>query len=122
MPTLHLVVDEIVPAWKYEFRVRVWRQTGYPPVVLASQIRGHPPPDFYSSFLANFILRNFLGYHLPIPLFFELSEWKEQTREFRVHFESIGCDLRPILRNPKYTALKTSTVEKVFGVTLDHQK
>jgi hypothetical protein len=119
MPTLHLVVDELVPVDKFQFRVRMWRQAGFPPVVLSSQLPGHPPPDWYSSFLANLVLRGFLGYALPIPVFFELSSWREQTRAFRVRYETIGCDLRPILHNPKHTPLILSAVEGLFGVKLD---
>jgi hypothetical protein len=97
----------------------MWRQAGYPPIVLFSQVPGHPPPDFYSSLLANLALRSFLGYALPIPVFFELSVWSEKTRAFRVRFETIGCDLRPILQKPKYTPLKHSAVEQLFGVKHD---
>jgi hypothetical protein len=119
MPTLHLVVDELVPVDQFRFRVRIWRQAGFPPVVLSSQVRGHPPPDWYSAYLANLVLRNFLGYALPIPVFFELSVWEQQTRAFRVRFETIGHELRPILQNPTHTQLKPSAVEQLFGVTLD---
>ena len=31
MPTFYLVVDEIVPVNKFRFRVRMWRQAGFPP-------------------------------------------------------------------------------------------
>jgi hypothetical protein len=119
MPTLHLVVDEVVPVDKFQFRVRTWRQAGYPPVVLSSQVSGHPPPDWYSSSLGNLVLRGFLGYTLPIPVFFELSTWREQTRVFRVRYDAVGCDLRPILHNPKHTPLIPSAVERLFGVELD---
>ena len=98
MPTFHLVVDEVVPVDKFQFRVRTWQQAGFPPLVLSSQVRGHPPPDWYSAYLANLALRNFLGYRLPIPVFFELSVWDQQTRAFRVRYETIGCDLRPSCR------------------------
>jgi hypothetical protein len=45
--------------------------------------------------------------------------WCETTRAFRVRFETIGCDLRPISHKPEYTPLKPSAVEQLFGVTLD---
>ena len=48
MPTFHLVVDELVPVRTNQFRVRMWRQAGFPPLVLSSQVPGHPPPDWYS--------------------------------------------------------------------------
>jgi hypothetical protein len=118
MPTLHLVVDELVPVDDYQFRVRMWREAGSPPVVLTCQTPGHPPPDWYSSTLGNFVLRGFLGYTLPIPVFFELSTWREQTRAFRVRYETIGCDFRPILHKPKHTSLNPSAVEQLFGVKL----
>ena len=75
MPTFHLVVDEVVPVDKHQFRVRMWRQADFPPLVLLSQVPGHPPPDWCSSLLGNLVLRSFLGYSLPIPVFFELSRW-----------------------------------------------
>jgi hypothetical protein len=119
MPTFHLVVDEVVPVDKFQFRVRMWREAGFPPIVLSSQVPGHPPPDWYSSLLGNLVLRSFLGYALPIPVFFELSVLSEKTRAFRVRYETIGCDLRPILHKPKYTPLKPVAAEKLFGVRLD---
>jgi hypothetical protein len=119
MPTFHLVVDEVVPAHKFQFRVRMWRQSGFPPLVLSSQVPPHPPPDWFSSYLANLVVRSFLGYALPIPVFFELSVLNEQTRVFRVRFETIGCDFRPILQKPKHTALQTSSFEQVLGLRLD---
>ena len=119
MPTFHLVVDEVVPVDRFEFRIRMWREAGFPPLVLSSQVRGHPPPDRRSSQLANLVLSSFLGYALPIPVFFELSVWCEATRAFRVRFETIGCDLRPILHKPKYTPLKPAAVERLFRVKSD---
>jgi hypothetical protein len=119
MPTFHLVVDEVMPVHKFQFRVRMWRQAGFPPIVLSSQVRGHPPPDRRSSLLGNLVLRSFLGYALPIPVFFELSVLSEKTRAFRVRFETIGYGMRPILHRPSYTHLKPSAVEQLFGVTLD---
>jgi hypothetical protein len=61
MPTFHLVVGELVLVRVWQFRVRIWRQAGQPPLVLFSQMPGHPPPEYCSSFLANFVLRNFVG-------------------------------------------------------------
>jgi hypothetical protein len=45
--------------------------------------------------------------------------WCEATRAFRVRFETIGCDPRPILHKPNYTPLKPSAIEQLFGVNLD---
>jgi hypothetical protein len=90
MPTFHLVVDEVVLIDKFQFRVRTWRQADFPPIVLSSQVRGHPPPDWRSSLLGNLVLRSFLGYSLPIPASFEVSVWCEATWAFCVPFESIG--------------------------------
>jgi hypothetical protein len=119
LPTFYLVADEVVPVDKFRFRVRIWREAGFPPIVLSSQVPPSPPPDWYSSLLGNLVLRSFLGYALPIPVFFELSVWSEKTRAFRVRFETIGCDLRPLLQKPKYTPLKPLAVEQLFGVKLD---
>jgi hypothetical protein len=65
------------------------------------------------------VFRSFLGYALPIPAFFEPSVLSEKTRAFRVRFETIGCNLRPILHTPKHTALKPTAVEQLFGVALE---
>jgi hypothetical protein len=45
--------------------------------------------------------------------------WCDATRAFRVRFQTIGYDLRPILHKPKYTPLKPSAVEQLFGVKLE---
>lgn len=119
MLALFLVVDEVVPADKLQFRVRKWRQAGFPPLVLFSQIPDGVPPEFCSCFLANFTLRNFLGYRLPVPVFFEVNNWGTEPKAFRLRFETIGCIFRPILPNPKYTSLKPSAFEQFFGATLD---
>ncbi len=119
MVTLFLVVDEVITFDKFPYRTRMWRQAGFPPLVLFSQIPGQIPPEFHSSFLANFALRNFLGYRLPIPVYFELSDWGNGPQVARVRYETIGCELRPILQNPTHTRLKSSAVEHFFGVTLD---
>ena len=119
MPTLYLVVDEVVPVHAHRFSVRVWRGNDSPPVVLLSQFPGDVPPDRCSSAIANLVLRSFLGYTIVIPAFFELSRWKGKTRAFRVRFETIGCYLRPILVNPQYQPINPQQVERLFRVTLD---
>jgi hypothetical protein len=119
MTSFYLLVDEIVPAGKFQFRVRMWRQAGFPPLVLYTQIPGQPAPKYFISYLGNFVLRGFLGYALPIPVLFELSKARKETRAFRVRYETNGCDLRPILHKPKFTRLDPSAVEKLFGVKLD---
>src|SRR5262245_7392033 len=73
----------------------MWRQAGFPPLELSSQFRGHPPPDWYSSLLGNLVLRSFLGYALPIPVFFQLSVLSEKSRRFQDRFETVGCDVIP---------------------------
>jgi hypothetical protein len=100
MPSLYLVVDEIVLVDTFQFRVRMWRQSGYPPLVLLSQMPGGIPHEFYSDYLANLVLSSFLGYSLPIPVFFELALPNERWEVCRVGFQTIGCDLRPILVQP----------------------
>ena len=115
MPTFHLVVDEVVPVASHRFRVRVWRRADSPPLVLLSQVQRHPPPDWCSSRLANLVLRGFLGYSQPLPIFFEVSRWNGQVRAFRVRFETIGYQLRPILLNPMYEPIDPHMIERVFG-------
>ena len=80
MPSFHLVADEIVAVANHRFRVQVWRSADSRPLVLLSQVQGHPPPDWVSSRLANLVLRSFLGYSLPLPIFFEVSRWNGQVR------------------------------------------
>ena len=87
--------------------------------MLLSQIQGDVPPDWYSSQLANLVLRSFLGYSLPIPTFYELSRWDGRTRAFRVTYDTIGCPLRPILVNPRYDPLARKSLEQVFGLRPD---
>jgi hypothetical protein len=118
--TLHRVVDEEVILHKHRFRVRVWRGADLrPAIVLLSQVRGDVPPDWYSSQLANLVLRGFLGYPSTIPAFYELSRWDGQTRAFRVSYDIIGCHLRPILVNPRYTPLDPEVIEQTFAVKPD---
>ena len=119
MPTFHLVVDEVVPVARHRFRVRVWRRADSQPLVLLSQVQGHPPPDWYSSRLANLVLRSFLGYSAVIPIFYELSRWDGRIRAFRVSYDTIGCNLRPILVTPRYLPLNPKAIEHVFGRELD---
>jgi hypothetical protein len=119
MPTFYLVIDELVPARTMHCRVRIWRHAGSPPLVLSSQVPGHPPPDFCTTRLANVALRSFLGYALPIPIFFELSRWKEKPRAFRVQFDTIGCPLRPILVNPQHNPVDPKALERIFKVKVD---
>src|SRR5262245_4729065 len=102
MPEFHLVVNEIVALANRRFRVRVWRSADSQPLVLLSQVKGHPPPDWRSSQLANLVLRTFLGFSLPLPIFFEVSRWNGAPRAFRVHYDTVGYHLRPILVNPHY--------------------
>jgi hypothetical protein len=115
MPTLHLVIDEIVPVTGHRFRVRVWRRADSQPFVLLSQVQGDVPPDWCSSTIANLVLRTFLGYSAVIPAFYELSRWNGQLRAFRVTYDIIGCHLRPILVNPCYDPLTEQVLERVFG-------
>jgi hypothetical protein len=119
MPTFYLVVDEFVPVDTFQFRVRMWRQSGSPPHVLFSQVPGGIPLEFYSTYLANLALRSFLGDSLPIPVSFELARWDQDWEVSRVRYQTIGCDLRPILEKPDHTKLKPSAVEQFFGTTLD---
>ncbi len=119
MPSFHLVVDEIVAVANHRFRVQVWRSGDSRPLVLVSQVQGHPPPDWVSSRLANVVLRCFLGYSLPLPTFFEVSRWNRKTRAFRVSYETIGHRLRPILLNPKYEGIDPQVIEQVFGRKLE---
>jgi hypothetical protein len=119
MPTLHLVVDEVVPVHAHRFRVRVWRGRNPRALVLSSQVQGDVPPDWYSSAIANLVLRSFLGFTNVIPIFLEFSRWDGKVRAFRVTFETIGCHLRPILVNPAYLPLDTQVIDQLFKVSPD---
>jgi hypothetical protein len=119
VPTLHLVVDEVVPLHAHRFRVRVWQGTESRPLALLSSVPGDVPPDWHSTAIANLVLRSFLGYSSVIPVFFELSRWEEKTRAFRVKFEIIGCPLRPILVNPQYDPINPQVIEQICKIKLD---
>src|SRR5262249_48575078 len=119
MRLLRLVTDEVVSVRAHHFRIRVWRGTDSPPVVLLSQVHGDLPPDCFSSKLATLVLRNFLGSPAEIPAFFELSRFDNQTRAFRVRFETIGCHLRPFLIHPTYVPINPQVFKQVFGIALD---
>jgi hypothetical protein len=115
MPTFHLVVDEVVPVANHRFRVRVWRCADAQPVVLLSQVKGHPPPDWHSSQLANLVVKAFLGYSATIPTFFEICRWNGMARAFRVGYSTVGSNLRPILVSSHYNPLEPAVIEQVFG-------
>jgi hypothetical protein len=59
MAHFHLVVDDIVAVANRCFRVQVWRRADSKPLVLLSQVPGHPPPAWFSNRLANVVLRFF---------------------------------------------------------------
>ena len=119
MTSFYLVDDELVPVNKFRFRVRMWRQAGFPPLVLYTQVPGQPAPKHFSSYLGNLVIRSLLGYALPILVFLELSRSCKETRAFRVRYETIGSDFRPILHKPNFTPLNPSAVERLFGGKLD---
>jgi len=119
MPSFHLVADETIAVANHRFRVQLWRSADSRPLVLLSQVKGHPPPDWVSSRPANVVLRSFLGYSQPQPIFFEVSRWNGQLRAFRVRFETIGYQLRPILLNPKYEPIDPQVIEQIFKRKLD---
>ncbi len=77
------------------------------------------PPDWYSSALANLVVRAFLKYPITIPTFYEVSRWDGATRAFRVSFDTMGCKLRPILVNPHYTPVDPEIIEQLYGHKLD---
>ena len=87
LPEIRLEPDE---AAVLGLAARVWRRADSRAFVLLSQVQGHPPPDWCSSQLANVVLRSFLGYSQPLPIFFEVSRWNGQVRVFRVRYETIG--------------------------------
>jgi hypothetical protein len=118
MTTSYLVVDELVPVKKSQFRTRMWRQAGFPPLVLYTQVPEQPAPKRFSRYLGNVVLRGLLGYALPISVFFDLSMSRKESRAFRVRYETIGSDFRPILHKAKFTPLNLSAAETLFGVKL----
>ena len=54
------------------------------------------------------------------PTFFELSRWDGKTRAFRVSYDTIGCNLRPILVNPRYTPLDPAVIEQRLRTQARH--
>ena len=45
MTTFYRVVDELVPVNRFRFRVRWWRQAGFPPLVLYNRSRASRRPS-----------------------------------------------------------------------------
>ena len=118
MTTFYPVVDELVPVNKFRFRIRMWRQAGFPPLVLYTQVPGQPPPKHFSSYLGNLVLRGLLGYALPIPVFFELTgRAKRPGRSGSVTQRWLQLSADP--SQPDFTPLNPSAVEKLFGGKLD---
>jgi hypothetical protein len=114
---LALVVDEeITLNRKHRYRIQIWRGRDVQPVVLMIGVEGSPPPAWYTTTLATIALRQFLGFNLPLPIFFQYAVIDGAPRAFRVNFQISGHALRPWLSNPSYGKVDSATVKRVFNL------
>ncbi len=120
MTTFHLVVDEIVPVNSGPLsRPHVapsWLSSAR---ALHTDSRGNRRPRTSAAISGTSCSEAFWATPFRSPVFFELSKSRKETRAFRVRYETVGCDLRPILHKPKHTSLNLAAVEQLFGVKLD---
>jgi hypothetical protein len=116
---LALVTDEIIRVATggkdFLFGVKIWRGNGLPPVVLFLGQPDMPPPNWYTTHLAMLVLREHLGYSLPLPTWFHYwINHEERAEACKVTFTINGHKLRPWLSNPAYASTDAATVEQLF--------
>ena len=109
--------EEITLNEKHHYRMQVWRGYDVPPVVLMIGISGSPPVAWYMTTLSMLALRRFLGYSVPLPIFFLYDVYDGTPSASRVEFQVSGHPLRPWLSDPSYGKVDPATIERVFGLT-----
>jgi hypothetical protein len=102
MPTFFLVVDELVPVRTIQCHVRIWRHAGSPPLVVSSQVPGHPPPDFCTTHLANLALGTLLVLRDPHAIIPRRGNRWIRAGSFALHQLGLGIlpgqqEDRPVL-------------------------
>jgi hypothetical protein len=78
------------------------------------QLPDQPAPDWYTTTLAMRVLREYLGYASPLPIWFHYSVVDGQERAFRVSFQINGHPLRPWFSNPVYAKVDPATIVRLF--------
>jgi hypothetical protein len=115
---LALVTDDIIRVAAgpkdFLFGVKIWRGQGLPPVVIFIGQPEMPPPNWYTTYLAMKVLREYLGYSLPIPTWFHYWNNGVHSEACKVTFTVNGHKLRPWLSNPAYVSTDAATIEQLF--------
>jgi hypothetical protein len=115
---LALVTDETIRVAagtkEFSFGVKIWRGRGLPAVVMFIGQPNMPPPNWYTTTLAMRVLREFLGYSLPLPVWFHYWQDDGHAEACKVTFTVNGHKLRPWLSNPAYVSTDAATVEQLF--------
>ena len=121
MAKYYLVYDETLEFDGFGYRVRIWRQTGAG-IVVVDQLPGSPPPDVYSTRIANHVASTHLRFS-PVKLgWFERSQFEGQERCFGVSFSAIGHKLRPMFSDPVYRKVYWQAIEQSFGLAEKHEQ
>ena len=97
------------------FRLRIWRGTIGPAVVLVSQLAGGPSPSWFSSQLANLVLRAFLHFPAAGMLNFEDETIVSDRRLFRLGFQRFGHAHRCCLTQPARQPCTWRFLEAIVG-------
>lgn len=116
MAKYYLIDDDIVTFDGFDFRVRIWRSREVT-AVLVDSCPGSPPPDLYSTKIANMVARTNLGFVATKIAWYERCRFEGQARCFYVSFSRVGHKLRPILIEPTYRAVKWDELAKILLVT-----
>ena len=115
----YLTDDEIVEVSSGDergaFRLRIWRGTIGPAVVLVSQLAGGPSPSWFSSQLANLVLRAFLHFPAAGMLNFEDETIVSERRLFRLGFQRFGHAHRCCLTQPARQPCTWRFLEAIVG-------
>jgi hypothetical protein len=122
--TSHLVDDEIIEVafrgHRFSYRLRIWRARGRPAVVLVSQVPRGAPPAWLRSRLANLAYRAYLGFPSEGMLYFEDEESPGGRRLTRVHFATLGPELRRHLVEPVEQLARWDDLHRVLGCEVPH--
>ena len=108
------VVDETIDHGKWPYRIVIWRGEGTQSIVVFEGLVENAAPDIYASGLAMRVLREYLGYALPMPIWFHRSTVNGTRRSFRVNFEVNGHKLRPWLSEPSYQPAEHATLDSLL--------
>jgi hypothetical protein len=118
-PNRYLTDDETVEITMhgecYPFRLRIWRATSGPAIVLASQVTGGASPSWASCRLANLAYQVYLGFSTERTLNFEDEIVRGERRLFLVEFTPHGHGLRRQLTQAVRRSCRWSILEELVG-------